>query len=139
MTLPPRLDVDPAALADKFIKREASSSTVLLPGVAIPHIVVEGTKKFEMMIVRCRGGVLFPGQAERVHTVFVLAGSPDERTFHLRALAAIAKVIQWPDFETNWMKALDAEALRHLVVLTERMAEPGEADASGVDTVQSSP
>jgi mannitol/fructose-specific phosphotransferase system IIA component (Ntr-type) len=128
--LAPRLNVDPAELAVMFQDREASSSTVLLPGVAIPHIVVERPEQFEMVIVRCRDGVRFPGQIERVHTVFVLAGSPDERTFHLRTLAAIAKIIQWPDFEPNWMMALDAKALRGLVMRSARRRLP-ETPASG--------
>ncbi|HMB91189.1 MAG TPA: PTS sugar transporter subunit IIA, partial [Rhodothermales bacterium] len=122
--LAPRLDADPEELVGLFQDREASSSTVLLPGVAIPHIVIAGPKQFEMVMVRSRRGVLFPGQMERVHTVFVLAGSPDERTFHLRALAAIAKIIQWPDFEANWMMALDAEAVRGLVLRSTRRRLP---------------
>ena len=114
--LAPRLDLDPAELAARLQERETMSSTVLLPGLAIPHVVIEGTGRFEMLIVRCRDGIAFPEQPERVHAAFVLGGTPDERNFHLRALSAIAQTVQWPDFETNWLLAPDAESLRRLVL-----------------------
>lgn len=116
----PRLDLDPEQLRVMFQDREASSSTVLLPGLAIPHVVVEGERRFELLIVRCRQGIAFPDQPERVHAVFVMAGSQDERNFHLRALSAIAKIVQWPDFDRNWTMATDAEALRTLVLSSTR-------------------
>ena len=125
--LAPRLQTDASRLAEMFQGREASSSTVLLPGVAIPHVVVEGSGRFEMVIARCRSGIQFPGQAEGVYTVFALAGSADERNFHLRALSAIAQIIQWPDFERDWMMASDPEALRSLVRRSVRRRLPGLA------------
>ena len=118
--LAPQLDLDPDQLRGMFQDREASSSTVLLPGLAIPHVVVEGKGRFELLIVRCRQGIDFPDQPERVHAAFVLVSSRDERTFHLRALSAIAKIVQWPDFDRNWMTASGAEALRKLVLHSPR-------------------
>ena len=114
--LAPRLDLDPGDLAKRLQERETMSSTVLLPGLAIPHVVVEGTRRFELLIARCRDGIAFPDQPERVHAAFVLAGTADERNFHLRALSAIAQTVQWPDFETGWLAAPDAEALRRIVL-----------------------
>ena len=118
--LAPRLNLDPAQLQEMFKDRETTSSTVLLPGLAIPHVVVEGEGQFELLIARCRRGIAFPGQPERVYAAFVLAGSRDERTFHLRALSAIAKIVQWPDFDRRWMTASDAEAVRELVLRSKR-------------------
>jgi Kef-type K+ transport system membrane component KefB/mannitol/fructose-specific phosphotransferase system IIA component (Ntr-type) len=122
--LAPRVEMTPDALAAAFTDREALSSTVLLPGLAIPHVTVEGTGRFELLMARCRHGIAFPGQPERVHAVFVLVSSRDERTFHLRALAAIAKIVQWSDFERDWLLATDAEALRNLVLRSARRRLP---------------
>ncbi len=55
-----------------------------------------------------------------MHVVFVLAGSKDERNFHLRALAAIAEIAQGEDFDKRWLEARDTEELRHIVLLAER-------------------
>jgi len=57
------------------------------------------------------------------HVMFVLAGSTDERNFHLRALMAIAHVVQAPDFMPRWMAAPHAEQLRDIVLLSRRLRE----------------
>lgn len=115
-----RLGVDPDPLLKLLLERERESSTVLSPFMAIPHFVVEGEHKFDILLARCREGIEFSEDAPRVHTVFVLAGTKDERPFHLRALAAIAQVAQDPNFEHRWMAAKNEQALRDIVLLGQR-------------------
>jgi len=115
-----RLEIDEKTLFNLFSKREKQSSTVIAPGLAIPHIVVKESGKFDILIVRCRKGIVFPDTPELVHTLFVLVGSSDERNFHLRALAAIAQIAQDKDFDKNWLKARNVEELRHIILLAER-------------------
>jgi amino acid transporter/mannitol/fructose-specific phosphotransferase system IIA component (Ntr-type) len=101
-------------------KRERESSTVLTPTLAIPHIIVAGTGKFCILLVRCREGIAFSGEAAGVQAVFVLVGTRDERNFHLRALAAIAQIVQESGFEKRWLSARDKEGLRDIVLLGKR-------------------
>ncbi|ARA93617.1 MAG: sodium:proton exchanger [Bacteroidetes bacterium] len=122
--LAPRAGVPAATLAQRLLAREATSSTVLLPGLAIPHVVVEGTGHFDLLLARSRSGILLPDQPDPVRALFVLVGTPDERTFHLRALSAIAQIVSRPDFEQAWTEAPDAEALRRLVRTAERRRLP---------------
>jgi mannitol/fructose-specific phosphotransferase system IIA component (Ntr-type) len=103
------------------MERENESSTALGPGFAIPHIVIEGEKKFDILIARSRKGVRFSDHAPKVTAVFFLLGTKDERNFHLRALSAIAQIIQDPDFERKWMSAKNSEVLRDIVLLGERI------------------
>lgn len=116
----PRLGIDCRMLYDLLIKRETESTTVLSPHLAIPHIVIEGDHKFDVLIARSKGGVKFPGVDEKVHAVFVLIGTRDERPFHLSSLAAIAQIVQDHHFEQAWMKARDKEALRDIILLGKR-------------------
>ncbi len=116
----PRLEADPDLLVELFLKREEESSTVLTPFLAIPHIIIEGQGKFEILLARCREGIRFSDEAPAVRMVFVLMGSRDERQFHLRALAAIAQVVQDPRFEETWLAAADKEALRDAILLGRR-------------------
>ncbi len=118
--LSPRLNIDQKILSDLFMKREAESSTVIAPGLAIPHILVEGKRKFGIIVVRCKNGIIFPETSEPVHTMFVLVGSMDERNFHLSALAAIAQIAQDKLFDRNWLKARNIEELRDIIFLAER-------------------
>jgi len=101
-------------------KREKESSTVISPSIAIPHMVVPGTHTFSVLLARCREGCHFSDSTPDVKAVFVLAGSKDERNFHLVSLAAIAQIVQEDDFERRWLAAKNKEALRDLVLLARR-------------------
>lgn len=103
-----------------LIERENDSSTALREGLAIPHIIVPGPGRFSVLLARCREGVDFGGENSPVRMIFVLAGSMDERTFHLRALMAIAEITSSPDFDSKWLKCRNIEELRDLVLLTKR-------------------
>lgn len=112
-----RLGIEPERLSVLLMQREADSGSVVLPGLAIPHAVVPGTGRFELVVARIRGeGVAFPNQPQPVHAAFVLVSTADERSFHLRALAGVAHAVQRDGFEAAWLAAPDGEALRALVL-----------------------
>ncbi|MCD6176624.1 MAG: amino acid permease [Candidatus Cloacimonetes bacterium] len=104
----------------KLLEREAESSTVLTDSLAIPHIIIEGEKKFNILLARCKEGIYFNDEAQKVNTVFVITGTHDERNFHLQSLAAIAQIVQDSNFEKKWLKAKNIEALRDIVLLGDR-------------------
>ncbi|MBA7525292.1 Putrescine transporter PotE [subsurface metagenome] len=115
-----RLGTDEFVLFEKFLHREAEGGTVVQPGFAIPHIVVEGENKFDILLVRAREGINFPHAPDPVRIMFVLAGSKDERNYHLRALMAIAQIAQEKHFEQRWLTARDIQGLRNLILLSTR-------------------
>ncbi len=82
--------------------------------------MVEGNNKFDILLVRARDGIEFPDTPEPVKIVFVMAGSRDERNYHLRALMAIAQIAQEKDFEKRWLVARDTAAIRNLILLSAR-------------------
>jgi len=103
----------------RLMEREKASTTVVQPGLAIPHVVVEGEGKFVVLPVRCREGAKF-GEGPPVKVLFVLAGTRDERTFHLQALMAIAQIVQSEGFLRSWEEARGPEELKRLILLAER-------------------
>jgi APA family basic amino acid/polyamine antiporter len=115
-----RLGTDEYVLFEKFLHREAEGGTVVQPGFAIPHIVVEGENKFDILLVRARDGINFPHAPDPVRIMFILAGSKDERNYHLRALMAIAQIAQEKHFEQRWLTARDTQGLRNLILLSTR-------------------
>lgn len=102
-------------------EREELSSTVISTGLAIPHIIIEGDHKFDILVFRSKSGIRFVKEAPLVNIVFALAGSKDERNFHLQALMAIAQIVQNPDFQHQWMKTHNTEELRNLILLAQRI------------------
>jgi len=115
-----RLGINEFVLFEKIIHREAEGSTVIQPGLAIPHIIAEGEKKFDMLLVRAVDGIDFPHAPDPVRIMFILSGSKDERNYHLRALMAIAQIAQEKDFEQRWLAARDIETIRNLILLSTR-------------------
>ncbi len=113
-------------LYELLLARERQSSTIVQPGLSIPHIIVEGTGIFEIVLVRALAGVTFSELHPPVTTAFVLVGSLDERNYHLRALMTIAHLVREPDFEARWRQARNPEALRDVVLLSSRKREVWE-------------
>jgi len=119
-TMAGRLKIKPEILLKSLMKREKESTTVLNPFLAIPHIIINGEHNFGILLARSKEGISFSESAPKVHTVFVLVGTKDERNFHLRALSAIAQIVQDPHFEERWMSARNKEVLRDIVLLGKR-------------------
>jgi mannitol/fructose-specific phosphotransferase system IIA component (Ntr-type) len=118
-----RQGLDPEKLVGKFRSREELSTTVIYPGVAvphaIPHVVVEGESLFDLLLVRARYGIRW-NEDEVVYTAFAMIGSRDERTLHLQALMSIAQILQDKEFHKEWHEARSERELRTAVLLTKR-------------------
>lgn len=115
-----QVNISASILFEMLRQRENEMTTVLTPGLAIPHIIIEGENQFGMLIVRNKKGIIFSPQAPRVHAAFVLVGTRDERNFHLEALAAIAKIVMDPRFDHKWLRARSAKALKELLLNADR-------------------
>ena len=116
-----KFDIQPAQIRKLLADRESESTTVIHTGLAIPHIVVEGRQRFEIVVVRCREGIDFGPGIDPVKVVFALAGTRDERNFHLQALMAIAQIVQNPEFLSTWPQLRNTEELRSQILLAQRV------------------
>jgi mannitol/fructose-specific phosphotransferase system IIA component (Ntr-type) len=104
-------------------ERERLGSTVLTQGLAVPHMLLPGSRKFALVVARCLRGIRFgeDEDAKAVHSIFVLAATQDERNFHLKALSAVAQIWQSGDFEASWKKAANETELRELLLKARRL------------------
>jgi len=115
-----RVKIEPALIEQTMADRERQSSTVIGGNLAIPHVVIKGERIFDVLIARCKDGIVFSELESNVDAAFVILGTKDERNFHLYSLAAIAQIVQDPGFEKKWLAAKNKEALRDIVLLGER-------------------
>ncbi len=122
-----KLDIPAKEVLKKLQEREEISSTLLYSGIAmphaIPHIIIAGSHKFDVFIVRNKQGILWNDKNEMVYTAFCLISTKDERHFHLKSLMAIAQIIQNENFNKEWMKARDVTDLRTILLLANRKRE----------------
>ncbi len=115
-----RLGADKSYYLEKLKEREEIGSTLISSFLAIPHIILEGENLFELVIVRCRQGIDFGDGQANVQAVFALAGSMDMRIYHLKALAALAQIVQNRSFEQRWMRATSESDLKDVLILASR-------------------
>ncbi|MBD3320589.1 MAG: amino acid permease, partial [Chitinivibrionales bacterium] len=111
-------------------EREEESTTAISEFVAIPHVIVEGTKIFKLVLVRAGEGIHFDTMHPSIRAVFILIGSKDMRNLHLRALAAIAQVVQHSGFERGWLSAAGHRELKDIFLLTRRQRPQGNRDTA---------
>jgi len=116
-----RFHMSAAVIRELLEQRERDSTTAVHTGLAIPHIVIEGEKKFDIILVRSKSGIDFGEHMPPVHIAFALAGTRDERNFHLQVLMAIAQILQHKDFINNWLKVDSIEDMRNLILLAQRV------------------
>ena len=103
-----------------FKQREEEGATTISPFVAIPHIIIPGQNKFKLVVARCKGGIRFTSEFDSIKAVFVLFGTKDEATFHLKVLSSIAHIVQTQNFEKAWLSAKNEHQLKDIILLSER-------------------
>ncbi len=116
----PVLHLEPDEIQRLLLERESESSTIIAPGVALPHLIVPGENIFSLFVIKSETGIVFDEDQDPVRAVFVLAGSRDRRNFHLKALAAIAQIISDPEFEKRWRALTNPEQMRDALLLGSR-------------------
>ncbi|MEX0821015.1 MAG: cation:proton antiporter [Rhodothermales bacterium] len=116
----PGVRLSAAKMEAAFVEQAVDHPPVIVPGLAVPHLVLEGTDLFHMVLFRSRTGVHFPSGDAPVHAVFVLIRSADQRRRHLQTLASIAHLVQHPDYEERWKEAEGPDDLRTLLIQTTR-------------------
>lgn len=115
-----RVSLEPEKLKGLLLSRESEVSTVLSRTLAVPHIVIKGENKFEMLIARCLEGVRFSADAPHITTIFVLVGTQDLRNFYLKVLSSIAHIVQTKNFEKDWKAAKNEQSLKDIMLLAKR-------------------
>ena len=90
-----RLGADPAGILASLVERERLGSTGFGNGVAIPHGKVEGLTRIYCLFARLAEPIDYKAiDGASVDLVFLLLSPPDAGAEHLKALAAISRVIR---------------------------------------------
>ena len=128
------IDASVEHLEELFRRREQAYSSVLVPRLAVPHVVVPGKDIFEIVVARSRPGIRCKDDDETVHAAFLLLRSSEERGLHLRILAAIAQIVQDPRFDQKWLEAAGTDDIRR--ILQSRLREQTSGPSVPKETAQ---
>jgi PTS system nitrogen regulatory IIA component len=90
-----RLSLDPALIADSIAERERLGSTGFGGGVAIPHGKLAGLDRIYALVARLSTPVDYKAiDGGKVDLVFLLLSPPDAGAEHLKALAAVSRIVR---------------------------------------------
>jgi PTS system nitrogen regulatory IIA component len=107
-----RLNADSAAILASVVDRERLGSTGFGDGVAIPHGKVDGLPSIYGLFVRLSEPVDYKAIDRRpVDMAFLLLSPPDAGAEHLKALAAISRVVRHGPTLDKMRGARTADAL----------------------------
>ena len=115
-----KIDMPDDIIIKRFKERQADSNTALTEFLAVPHIIIDGTDKMFMHVVRAKDGIRFTDTEDSVQAIFLLGGTEDRRVLHLKTIAAIASLISEPGFEEKWMEAEGTVELKNMMMLNSR-------------------
>ena len=91
----PRLEVPAAEILAALAEREKLGSTGFGQGVAIPHAKVDGLSRIYGLFVRLSEPLRYKAvDGQPVDLVFLLLSPPEAGAEHLKALAAISRVVR---------------------------------------------
>ncbi|MBC8390660.1 MAG: PTS sugar transporter subunit IIA, partial [Actinobacteria bacterium] len=103
--------------------REKESSTLITENIAMPNIIINEKSFFDILMVRCKKGIIFPSSESKIIAAFFIIGTRDKRNMLLRAHTFISQIIAEPDFERIWMEAKDERALQDIILLGKRIRD----------------
>lgn len=90
-----RLSVDPSDIADAIAERERLGSTGFGGGVAIPHGKLASLDRVYALVARLAQPIDYKAiDGAPVDLVFLLLSPPDAGAEHLKALAAVSRLVR---------------------------------------------
>ncbi|HAK46684.1 MAG TPA: amino acid permease-associated protein [Spirochaeta sp.] len=114
------IDTPADEIIERYTARQEMSNTAISEQLAIPHILIDGTDKMFMYVIRARDGIIFTETEDSVKAVFLLGGTKDRKVLHLKTIAAIASLVSDPDFNKKWAEAEKPVDLKNLLILNTR-------------------
>lgn len=106
---------------DQIMAREATESTGIGHGIAVPHARVSGLKNLTCAVGRISEGLEFMAVDKKpVHLIFLICYPPTQQTTYLNFIATISKLLR----EKEHMKALlEADTDAQMFEVLEKLSE----------------
>ena len=111
---------DPKKVLDAVLEREATRTTGIGNGLAIPHGKCAGTKDLVMAIGRAAAPIDFQAIDGRpVTIIWMLASPPDKTGPHIHALARISRLMTIDKFRASLLQAKTPQEAFDIIVAQE--------------------
>jgi PTS system nitrogen regulatory IIA component len=113
---------DPSAAMKAILAREEMGSTLIAPGLALPHARLEGLTHLEAAVGICPSGVTDLHDGGTPILVYVLfVGPPDDMKEHLSFLSSVSALFQKAGFIQALTKLASSEGVLHAIQQAEKI------------------
>ncbi len=100
----------------EFLKREASLSTGIGEGIAVPHAIYDDVKTLRILIYRNLEGIQFDAlDARPVSLIFAVVSPQNRRNQYLGVLSALAGILKDSRIRELLLKADSKEEIIHII------------------------
>jgi fructose-specific phosphotransferase system IIA component len=115
---------DPQKVLDAVLEREATRTTGIGNGLAIPHGKCTGTTNLVMAVGKAAAPIDFQSIDGRpVSLIWLLSSPPDKTGPHIHALARISRLMTIDRFRQSLLTATTAQDVYDLIVQQENQLE----------------
>src|SRR3954470_3732377 len=105
-------DLNKDTLLRGLLRRENTMTTYLGLGVALPHVRVNMSRRYILAVGRSHYGIRYDSTMESEPVKLVIMLIADEKTRdYLQLLAALARLLEQPEFVDSLVKAPDLDTL----------------------------
>jgi PTS system nitrogen regulatory IIA component len=112
-----RLSLDPSAIADSIGERERRGATGFGGGVAIPHGKLDKLDRVYALVTRLAAPIDYKAvDGQPVDLVFLLLSPPDAGAEHLKALAAVSRLVRHSGIVEKLRGARSRDALAAVLI-----------------------
>jgi mannitol/fructose-specific phosphotransferase system IIA component (Ntr-type) len=108
--------LSPEEVVQAVEEREAAAQTVVAPGLALPHAVLQTWRGFRIVLGRSRTGVSFGPPAGPVHVIVLLVVGKDLEKSHLEILASLADLLNDDSLRQSITGTRDVDSIRRLLL-----------------------
>lgn len=123
---------------DQIMAREATESTGIGNGVAVPHARIPGMKQLACAVGRVSAGIDFLAVDRKpVHLIFLIGYPPSQQTTYLNFVATVARLLADKRQMAALMAANDPEAIHK--ILTEASVTFAEAHEPASNKLKTDP
>jgi len=103
---------DPTAALKSILAREEAGSTVIAPGLALPHARISGISRIQAAIGLCPTGVVdHKASGEPIHLFVLFLGPAENMKEHLAFLASVSALFQTEGLQDSLLKLTSPEAV----------------------------
>ncbi len=112
---------DPGPALKAILAREEAGSTVITPGIALPHARIAGIPRVRAALGLCPAGVQYsPKVEDSVQVILLFLGPADNMREHLAFLASVSALFQNETLVKKLLQQTSADTVLRMIVDAEK-------------------